>query len=125
MRIKRFNEISNNIEKISDIIDDTVIVYEDRLRSLFIGIGEGIDGFDYESISLAGKSSVTTNEYQNEINITFIPNAWGGIENKEFSKVESILDELIGEGGFIDYTIDTYRNKITLDFGGDFKMEIK
>jgi hypothetical protein len=58
----------------------------------------------------------------NEVNITFIDHAWGGIDLIEWNKCEEILEQFLGMGGFEDYSINPKRNTITLEFNQDMEM---
>jgi hypothetical protein len=115
------NEQINN-DKLSEIKDDEIRVYETFLRTLCSGVGEGINDLDVNSVSLSGKWTPNTDEFQNEIFITFYDNAWGGIDLSEWNVLEKRLNEYVGKNGFYDFSINTTRNLLTLTFDGDYEM---
>jgi len=107
---------------ISEIVDDEIRIYEKNINNLLSFVGEGIDSFDVYSESLSGKSNIKTDEIQNEVNITFVQNAWGGISLEEWEQVKNKLDKYIGKGGFEDYTINSSSNSLTLEFVREYPI---
>jgi hypothetical protein len=107
---------------LSEIIDDEIRVYEDKIRELCKGIGEGIDEINADSRSMTGKWKPNTDEMQNEVDVTFIDNAYGHISLDEWGRLERKLNKFVGEGGFVDFAVNPKRNKLTLEFDGEFPM---
>ena len=107
---------------ISEIVDGEIRIYEKNINNLLSFVGEGIGSFDVYSESLSGKSNIKTDEIQNEVNITFVENAWGGISLEEWEQVKNKLDKYIGKGGFEDYTINSSSNSLTLEFVGEYPI---
>lgn len=118
------NETLNSTEyfNLSEIVDDEIRVYESSIRELCRGIGEGIDDIDIISKSMSGVWIPNTNEIQNEICITFIENAWGGISIDEWNGVDKKLKQLEGKNGFYSFCINPNRNLITLEFDSDLPL---
>jgi hypothetical protein len=117
------NENSDSTMILSEIGDNEIRVYERTIRQLFSFVGEGID--EIEPISITGKGKMGNefiSYFTNEINITFLDNAWGGIDLIEWKNCEDILQEFLGMGGFEDYSINPTRNIITLIFNQDMEM---
>lgn len=95
------NEIFTD-EEIEKMITDRSISYIDEdqsvilidikwLKDLLSGVGEGIQDVDVDSYSHYYK------EWQNEIVVTYWDNAWGGIDSKEWTRLEKILDPMKGK----------------------------
>lgn len=117
------NENNESSMILSEIVDNEIRVYERTIKRLFLFVGEGID--EIKPISIMGKGNIddkSTTYLTNEVKITFIDNAWGGIDLREWNKCEDILQEFLGMGGFEDYNINPTRNTITLEFNQDMEM---
>lgn len=124
-KVKKFKQFVNeNYENIllSEIVDGEIKVYENTIRKLLGGIGDGIYSIDVESETMSGRWTPNTDEYQNEISIIFIDNAWGGIDIDEWNNANNKLKILEGKNGFYSFTINSSRNLITLEFDGDLPM---
>lgn len=109
-------------KKLSDKNEDEIRVYEEVIRNLFSFVGEGIEDILAYSETMTGKWKPNTDEYQNEIVISFIDNAWGGISQKEWSKASNILKEHEGKNGFETYSVSSGARTITLEFDNDVEM---
>lgn len=122
--IKEFilNETKTEDIILSEIIDGEIKVYEKSIRTLFKGIGDGIDDIDIVSQSLSGVWTPNSNEIQNEISIIFIDNAWGGISLEEWNGADKKLNNYKGKNGFDRYSINPNRNSIILEFERNFPM---
>jgi hypothetical protein len=123
--VKNFKQFINeniNTDNLSEIKDNEIRVYEIFLRNLCRGVGDGIYDLDVNSVSLSGKWTPNTDEFQNEILITFHDNAWGGIDLSEWNGLEKRLNEYVGKNGFYGFSINTSSNLLTLTFDGDYKM---
>ncbi len=120
---KFLNENNESPMILSEIVDNEIRVYERTINRLFSFVGEGID--EIEPISIEGKGKMGdefVSYLTNEVNITFIDHAWGGIDLIEWNKCEEILEQFLGMGGFEDYSINPKRNTITLEFNQDMEM---
>ena len=98
-------------EPISEIIDEEIRVYPETIKKLLNFVGEGIYDMDVESWIPRMSST-----YQNEIRIYFSENAWGGISTDEWNKLEKILDQYVGKGGFESYSVNPSSNNLLLEF---------
>lgn len=106
------NENENNINNISEKTEDVLKVYESKIRDLLSNnlIGEGIDEIEERN--------------ENEIVITFIENAWGGISLKEWNKLDKILQELKEIDNLQSYEINPSYNIAHLYFDDDLELEL-
>lgn len=116
---------------LSEIGDEEIRVYEDSIKRLLNFIGEGIDDITISTINRkakfikGGKTPQfypTSDEFQNEITITFFENAWGGIDFDEWQKADKTLQSMIGIGGLRDFAINASQNSITLEFETDLPI---
>jgi hypothetical protein len=119
------NENNEHSMILSEIVDNEIRVYEKTIKGLFSFVGEGID--EIEPISIDSRGTHTqgiefTTFLTNEVKVTFIDNAWGGISLEEWGKSEDILKGFLGMGGFEDYSISPTTNTITLIFSQDMEM---
>ena len=81
--------------------NEIIKVYEESIKEIMTGLGEGV----YD-VTQSG----------NDVYVTFYDNAWGGIDLSEWNKANETLEELKGEHGLYDFSINPGRNEICLEF---------
>ena len=105
--------------------ENEIKVFIDEIKELVGFVGDGVYDINYDSLNLSGKwKGFNEDEYQNEVNIHFEENAWGGIDLEEWKKLESILDKYVDNGQLQDFNLNTSHNNITLVFDSDYQMGI-
>ena len=109
---------------VSEIVDDEVRVYEDVIRKMFSFVGEGVDDFEASSINLSGKSNVDTNEWQNQVEIIFTPDAMGSISMQTWNSVQKLLSNLAANKQITYAKIDASRRMVTMDFDDSYEMGV-
>ena len=104
-KIEEFLNESIDLSKksISEIIDDTIVVYKDRIEAIFHFVGEGVHDIVFEP-------------ELNEVTIEFDENVRHGVFLDEWDDAKYILDGMKGENGFDDYILKPSYNKIVLFF---------
>ena len=117
-KLKNFKQfvnenITNGNEIIfSDIDEDEVRVYEDKLRELFGFVGDGIYDIDYDL-------------KHNHVWIEFYPSSFGHIELSDWNKVDNILKKYVDEYGETN-GLENYKISFRLDlyFNDDYNLGI-
>jgi hypothetical protein len=101
--------MTNRDDILSEVIDDEIRVYEDVLRDICRGVGEGIE--DLDVISPSAKVDI-----YNEIYISFIYNAWGGIAIEEWKYLQNKINKYVGKGELRRFSINPTTHSVTLTF---------